>query len=283
MNQDGYQVIDSGDFLKLERLGEFFMVRPCLGAPWKRNADLMDAWKNWHACYERDSSGGGKWTYRSRFPDELKLKFSDMSFKVKLTGFGHMGLFPEQKENWQWLSKIIQTTGPKKILNLFGYTGGSSLACAKAGANVCHVDAAKGVVDWARENARLNHVSDAIRWIVDDVQKFVKKEIKRGQRYEGVILDPPTFGRGPGKELWDIDQHIMPLLSDIRKILEPARHFILLSAHSPGYSPLVLENILRDVFPSSEVSCGEMVMHETGSDRKLPAGAFARFFHENQK
>lgn len=245
-----YQLIDAGNGKKLEQFGDYQIVRPCAQAVWKSASD----W-NSDATFTREKGWQGK------LPDEWQITLDDLIFRLCPTDFGHLGLFPEHQQIWQWVSQNIKPGS--SLLNLFAYSGGVSLAAAKAGAEVCHVDASRGMVDWARQNAKLNGL-DGIRWIVDDAMKFCKRELKRGRCYDAIILDPPTFGRGAKGEVFKIEEQLVPLL-DICYQLRPK--FLILSCHTPGYTPLVLENLL----PKGTITSGELTVGH------VPSGCYARW------
>lgn len=277
--QGGYRLLDSGRESKLEQVGDCLLVRPAPQAVWSPILPEK-RWDAADAVYIRSSTGGGNWDFHNQIPEQFNIGFRGLKFIIKPTGFGHLGLFPEQSDNWEWIAEKIKTAGrPVSVLNMFAYTGGSTLAAANAGASVCHLDASKGVVDWARENAALSRLSDRpIRWIVDDVMKFIEKENRRGKSYDAIILDPPSFGRGAKGEVWKIENDLTKLLADCQKILTDKPLFILLSCHSPGFTPLVLQNLLAEMMKGEKgiLSCGEMVIpEETG--RVLPSGAYARW------
>lgn len=271
-----YQLLDCGDERKLEDLGVCRIVRQAAQAYWRPELG-RDPWGRVEATHKRSKTGGGHWEFHKQLPESWIMTHGGLRFRAKLTDFGHIGLFPEQAANWSWITDQCAALDQPEVLNLFGYTGGSTLAAARGGARVTHVDASKGVVSWARENATLNKMGEhPIRWIVEDVSKFVNREVNRGNRYQGVILDPPSFGRGPKGQTWKIEQHLIPFLQQLKKILEPLG-FILLSCHTPGYSPLALVNILNQVFevPVPEITSGEMVAAISNSERVLPSGTYA--------
>lgn len=276
---DGYQLIDSGAGEKLERVGPWRMSRPCPQAVWPRRLPAAE-WNRADAHYERSNTGGGEWQFRRPLPAQWEITLQGQPWIVKTTGFGHLGLFLEQQENWQWLTRQAQEgSADAHYLNLFAYTGGSTLALARGGGHVAHVDAAKGVVQWGRENARLQGLEKApVQWLVEDAAKFCLREQRRGRLYHGIVLDPPTFGRGPSGELWKIEEHLVPLLEQCRALLAPTgRAFVLLSCHSPGFSPLVLENLLVSVLGTpSRMESAEMLVSETGG-RPLPSGCHCRW------
>lgn len=283
-SSDTYSLIDSGDAQRLEQIGPYSVVRPAPQAIWRPRLPA-NTWQRADATFVRDSSGGGSWEFATKVKREFTILFSRLSFKIKLTDFGHLGLFPEQADNWDWLRTKIQDrmrrTSQRNlhVLNLFAYTGGSTLAASQAGAHVVHVDAAKGVVDWARANATQCHMADRpIRWLVDDALKFVKREARRGSRYQGIILDPPSFGRGPKGEVFKIENDLLPLLDACREVLANDALFVLYSCHTPGFSPLVLENQLAALVArgAGRIESGEMVVRDQ-ADRPLPSGTYARW------
>lgn len=245
-NWQEYTLIDTSDGERLEMWGDIVLVRPDPQIIWKEPADFK-IWNDVHARYLRSSSGGGKWSYLKKIPDSWNLRWNELKFKVKPTGFKHTGLFPEQAVNWQYCIDLIkQSSSPIKVLNLFAYTGGATLACASAGASVCHVDAIKGMVEWARENAVLSNLSDKpIRWIVDDAVKFLKREIKRGNRYDAIILDPPSYGRGTNGEMWRLEDNIFDLMTLCTQVLTEKPLFIMLNSYTTGLSPSVMAYLLK--------------------------------------
>lgn len=278
-----YKLIDSGDFQKLEQVGPYRIVRPAAQAVWKPRLD-REQWQSADATFQRFSGGDGKWNIQNKgLPKKWTIEQGPVKLVIALTDFGHLGIFPEQDANWETLHKLI--LGRKKdsefnVLNLFAYTGGSTLACASAGAKVVHLDASKTSVAWARDNANASGVGDKpIRWIVDDVQKFVEREVRRGNKYHGIILDPPSFGRGANNEVWQIEDHLVPLLENLGKLLDDNYQFILLSCHSNGYTPLALQNLLLGIVHLSDgqFELGEMIIREQESGRALPSGASALF------
>jgi 23S rRNA (cytosine1962-C5)-methyltransferase len=283
MPTDTYQLLDSGREEKLEQVGAHRLVRPCPQAVWHRRRPAAD-WADVDAVYVRSSSGGGQWECRRPLPPAWEVRLHGRPWQVKPTGFGHLGIFPEQEANWRWLQQQCRRLPDgAAALNLFAYTGGSTLAMAHAGARATHLDAARGVVNWARDNARLQDLAGApIHWITEDVTRFCQRERRREHRYRGIVLDPPSFGRGPGGELWKIEGDLLPLLETCRDLLEPAGPaFLLLSCHSPGFSPLVLDNLLRDLLAGAgHCEAAEMVVPEEGSGRVLPSGCCARWTRE---
>ncbi|GAB6064536.1 class I SAM-dependent methyltransferase [Deferrisoma palaeochoriense] len=276
-----YRLLDTGGERRLEQVGPLRVVRQGLAALWPPRLPAAE-WDRADAVHHRSDKGGGRWEWRTGEPREFPIEYGGSRFWIRLTDFGHLGLFPEQAENWAWLRRTLRTMGgpePPKVLNLFAYTGGSSLAASRGGAAVVHVDAARGVVDWARENARLSGVADRpIRWIVDDALKFVRREARRGNRYQGIVLDPPTFGRGPKGQVFKIEEHLFELLEACAAILAPGPAFVLLSCHTPGFTPTTLANLLEAAIPraADRIERGEMlVTDETG--RALPSGTYARW------
>ncbi|MCB1108564.1 MAG: class I SAM-dependent methyltransferase [Chlamydiia bacterium] len=259
---DSYQLIDSGEGEKLERFGQFLIQRPCAQALWPRCA--ADKWTP-DARFTRDP--GGVWD--KKLSSGWEMAFRGFKFHIKQTDFGHMGIFPEHAMHWDWMEKCIQSK-PARVLNLFAYSGAATLALAKAGAKVCHLDASNGMVDWARQNAQLNNLQDApIRWIVDDAMKFLRREIKRESFYEGVILDPPSFGRGKQGQVFKIEDDLPELIALCQQVLSDKPLFTLLSCHTPGITPLVLHHLLGGG------ECGEMTISGSGT-HDLPCGSFAR-------
>lgn len=273
---DQYQVLDSGNLQKLEQVGNFRLIRPALNAFWPPTLSSNE-WDKAIGVFQRNSTGGGKWIWKSKLPQEWLISYNNITFLIKPTDFGHLGFFPEQKDNWVWLRETISTRTEPKTINLFAYSGGSTLAMAQAGAKVCHVDAAKGMVDWAKTNFSNNKgIKNTVRWIVDDVNKFLQREINRNETYDGIVLDPPSFGRGPNGQLWKIESDIIPFLEKCKLLLSPKPSFILLSLHSHGFSNNTLERILQFVFgKNTQITTGEMTMTES-TNKKISAGSYAR-------
>jgi len=275
-----YELLDSGNLLKLEKIGERLVVRPAPQAIWVPEKP-QSFWDKRDAFFRRNSSGGGKWEFRNPLmKEEFKVLFHSYTLKIKFTGFGHFGLFPEHISNISWISKQIKKTEKRmNILNLFAYTGLTTLACAREGAFVTHLDSAKGVVDWAKQNAKASDISAGnIRWIVDDVTKFIKKEIRRGNTYDAIILDPPSFGRGPKYELWKIEEHLSSLLKDLRKLFSSEFKFLILSGHSSFFTPKLLENLLIEIFEDQgEFESFEMLIPQKDSLKVLPSGSCVRW------
>lgn len=274
-----YEVIDAGDGYKLERWKDIILQRPDPQAIWAK-AD-PELWKNCDAVYERSNSGGGSWTFNKKLPERWTVIYNDIQFFVRPTGFKHTGLFPEQAANWDFMiDEIKNSQNRAKILNLFAYTGGASVALAKAGAHVTHVDAAKGMVQWAKENVSLNDIpTDSMRYIVEDVKKFVLREIRRGNTYDGIIMDPPSYGRGPGGEVWKLEEELQELVSLCAQLLSPHAIFFLLNGYTTGFSQSVLGNILlREIVAKhgGSVKADELCLPITAGGM-LPCGTSARW------
>lgn len=279
-----YKLLDSGNERKLEMIGLHRIDRPAPQAVWTPRLPRKE-WEAADAAYERGSSGG-EWEFSEKIPRRFNIVYANIYFQIKLTDFGHLGLFPEQAANWDWMRSLIRkrlartNNANLNVLNLFAYTGGSTLACSQAGAHVVHVDAAKGVVDWAKENATLSALGDRpIRWLVDDALKFVRREARRGNKYQGIILDPPSFGRGPKGEVFKIEDDLMPLLAACGEILASNALFLLLSCHTPGFTPTTLANELAELIGQrkGDLQAGEMLLYEEQTGRALPSGSFARW------
>ena len=241
-----YKLIDATDGFRLESWGDVILVRPDPQVVWKL-PQKSPLWNKAHAVYHRSSAGGGQWEYKKSFAQQWTIDYEDLKFKVSPTGFKHTGLFPEQATNWDEYKRLITAEDrPISVLNLFSYTGGATLACAKAGAKVCHVDASKGMVQWARENAALSGMSDyPIRWIVDDCIKFVQREIRRGNKYDGIIMDPPSYGRGPNGEVWKLEDNIYELMELCSQLLSDDPLFVAVNSYTTGVSPSSMEYMLN--------------------------------------
>jgi 23S rRNA (cytosine1962-C5)-methyltransferase len=280
-----YQLLDSGEGRKLERLGDIIVERQSNVALWKKSLPASD-WNQVSAIHHRSENGAGRWELKKKIPEFWMIRHGDLKLKVKLTGFGHLGFFPEVLDQWVWFRKSAETLCLKKrqavprIINLFGYTGGTSMALALGGAEVTHVDAAKGIVDWGKEMAALNEVPNGkLRWIVDDCIEFLKREARRGKKYDGAVMDPPSFGRGPNKEVWKIEEHMSELLDALKAVLVEEPELLHFSSHSSGFTPEVLKNLLTDIFDISKmkVEQGEMFIPEvSGKKRNVPSGTFCR-------
>ena len=274
-----YKLLDATDGFRLESWGGVILVRPDPQVVWKFEKK-SPMWDKAHAVYHRSTTGGGEWEYRKKFPAEWNIRYDSMTFKVTPTGFKHTGIFPEQATNWDEYAKMIAKEGRElNILNLFGYTGGATLACAAAGAKVCHVDASKGVVAWGKENAQLSGLGDKpIRWIVDDCIKFVQREIRRGNKYDGIIMDPPSYGRGPNGEVWKLEDNIFQLLELCSQILSDDPLFVAVNSYTTGVSPSVMEYMLdvmmRDKY-KGKVSAQEIGLTVQSTGMALPCGSTA--------
>ena len=242
-----YSVIATSDGYKLERWGKIVLLRPDPQVIWKSRTDL-DAY-SMHAKYLRSSSGGGKWQIKKKMPEEWVIAYKNLRFKIKPMGFKHTGLFPEQAVNWDMMSDLIKNANrPISVLNLFAYTGGATVACVSAGASVCHVDSAKAMVERAKENVNLSGVNPLnVRYIIDDCKKFVQREIKRGKKYDAIIMDPPSYGRGPNGETWKLETELYPLVELCEKVLSDNPLFFLINSYTTGLQPQVMKNILESV------------------------------------
>lgn len=276
-----YYLLDSGHGRKLERFGPYLLSRPCSQAVWAPQLPNAE-WEKADASFSREQEN--KWIIKNPLPASWQIEMAGLFFTLSSTDFGHLGIFPEQLRFWEWIqAKIKAHTKPTfspKVLNLFAYSGGSTLAAAKAGASVCHLDASKGMVTWARENAALNKLSEApIRWIVEDVKKFLLRELKRGSRYDGIILDPPSFGRGAKGEIFKIEEEIIELLRDCRSLLTDRPLFILFSCHTPGFSPLVMQHLLTQTMQGipGKIEIGEMVITGHHDAFDVPSGTYAKW------
>jgi len=276
MSENSYLLIDSGHGKKLERFGPYLLSRPCSQAVWKPQLDPKE-WQKADALFVRE--GDVKWTFCHLKPNlSWSIDVSGVRFKISPTDFGHLGIFPEQAPFWEWIQTTLKRRKEAKLLNLFAYSGGITLSAAKAGAQVCHLDASKGMVEWARENAKLNHLQEApIRWIVDDVRKFLTREVRRGVRYDAIVLDPPTFGRGSKNELFKIEEHLPEILQLCRQLLSNNPLFVLLSCHTPGFTPIVLHHLLLQSMPPGKIDTGEMTLTGSPETLPIPSGTFARW------
>ena len=279
-----YELIDATGGNRLERWGETILVRPDPQVVWK-NEPVSPLWRRADAVYHRSSKGGGSWEYRRPLPQKWKIGYGALKLVVSPTGFKHTGVFPEQAVNWDWYARKIAAAGrPVKILNLFGYTGGATLACATAGAQVCHVDASKGIVAWARENAAASALADKpIRWIVDDCAKFVAREQRRGSLYDGIIMDPPSYGRGPGGEVWKLEDNIYDLIALCAGVLSKQPLFVAVNSYTTGLSPAVMEYILKTTLCGrygGRTSCDEIGLPVSATEGVVPCGATALWEEE---
>ncbi len=276
-----YEILDMSDGEKLERWNNIVLIRPDPQIIWKEKT-CPEKWKLANARYNRSNSGGGGWKYNKKVPDSWKVKYKELTFNIKLMGFKHTGLFPEQAVNWDWMINKIKTSGRKdiKVLNLFAYTGGATVACSYAGAQVCHVDSSKGMVSWAKENLAASGLSDRpVRFIIDDVTKFVQREIRRGNKYDAIIMDPPSYGRGKNGEVWQFENNIADLVELCKGVLSENPLFFLINSYTTGISSKVLENILnlKLDFKKGKLSSGEIGLPMKSSNLVLPCGIYGRW------
>ncbi len=274
-----YELLDTSDGNRLERWGDIILLRPDPQVIWK-TPKLLPEWNNYSAVYHRSSKGGGAWETKKHVPESWKISYKNLNFNIKMMNFKHTGIFPEQAVNWDMFETIIKNRkAPTNVLNLFAYTGGATLACANAGAKVCHVDASKGMVTWARENAELSNLkSSPIRWIVDDCEKFVLREIKRNNKYDGLIMDPPSYGRGPRGEIWRIEDNIYEFIKLCKNVLSEDAEFFVINSYSTGLSPSVMGYMLSDVLQKElggYVYADEIGIPVSSSKLVMPAGATA--------
>lgn len=278
-----YEVIDTGNKEKLERWNQVILRRPDPVAVWPiRNSS---AWNKADAVYHRSNKGGGSWEYKKQLKEYWTLRYKDLLFKISPTGFKHTGLFPEQASNWDFMMNTIQKAKESgkeniRILNLFAYTGGATMACAKAGAEeVVHVDASKGINEWAKENMKLNHLEDhTIRFIVDDVMKFIQREIRRGRKYDGIVMDPPSYGRGPKNEIWKLENNLYELVHEAQKLLSNDPLFLIVNCYTTGFSLCTLDEVMkRAIDKSGKIEVGENLLPVTANDSILPCGIFGRW------
>lgn len=272
-------MLDSGEGEKLERYGRFVFSRPDPQALWLKHLPEK-VWKEVDGEFRRGAESA-EWKIKREVPSRWQINLAGLDFWIKPTTFKHLGIFPEQTGNWGWIKNLVGGTKRKvSVINLFGYTGGATLAAASAGAEVCHVDGSKVAISWARDNAALSGLDKKpIRWILDDAVKFVKREIKRGRRYDGIVLDPPAFGHGPGGELWKIEDNLLELMDLCFKLLSDKPLFFLINGYASGYSATAYKNNLLPILEKrgGEIEAGELTIHEKGSDRLLPCGIFARW------
>ncbi len=275
-----FELLDCSEGEKLERWGQYTLRRPDPQAIWS-TPRTHPGWEKAEAAYARSSSGGGKWV-KARVPEAWQISYGELRFNVKLMNFKHTGIFPEQAANWDFVMERIRAAGrPLNVLNLFAYTGAASLAAAAAGASVCHVDAAKGMVAWAKENAAASGLADRpIRWIVDDCQKFVEREIRRGRRYDAIIMDPPSYGRGPSGEVWKLEDSLYPFVELCAGVLSDEPEFVLINSYTTGLSPAVLTYVSESIFTrrfGGHSESEELGLPVTASGLALPCGATCRW------
>ena len=275
-----YEILDTSGGEKLERWGKYVLVRPDPQVIWNTPKD-DPLWRKYDARYARSSTGGGKWA-NLRLPEHWQVKYRELTFNVKPMNFKHTGVFPEQAANWDFIMETIRGAGrPINALNLFAYTGGATLACAAAGASVCHVDAAKGMVAWAKENAKSSGLEDRpIRWIVDDCAKFVEREIRRGRRYDAIIMDPPSYGRGPSGEIWKLEENLWPFVQLVSQVLSDKPLFVIINSYTTGLAPSVVGYIMDSIFTKrfgGHSECGELGLPVKDSGLVLPCGSTGRW------
>lgn len=281
-----FEVIDTSDGEKLERWGKYYLVRPDPQVIWS-TPRTDKRWRQYDARYARSNSGGGRWS-EHHLPEHWQLHYGNLCFQVKPMNFKHTGVFPEQAVNWDFIQKAIASAGrPISVLNLFAYTGGATLAAAAAGAQVCHVDAAKGMVAWAKENAACSGLHDApIRWIVDDCAKFVEREIRRGRRYDAIIMDPPSYGRGPSGEIWKLETSLYPFVKLVSQVLSDDPLFVIINSYTTGLAPSVVSYLLNTILTTrfgGQVQAEEIGLPVTQSGLVLPCGATGRWYRGQSK
>ena len=280
-NWKDYKILDMANGQKLEKWGNIILSRPDPQIIWKEKT-FPEKWKNVNATYHRSKTGGGSWEYNKKVPEQWQIKYKELTFNIKPMGFKHTGLFPEQAVNWDWMiQKIKNSKREIKVLNLFAYTGGATVACSYAGASVCHVDSSKGMVSWAKENVTSSGLSERpVRYIVDDVVKFVNREIRRGNKYDAIIMDPPSYGRGAKGEVWQFENNIYDLVELCTKVLSEQPLFFLINSYTTGISSKVLENILYLTVSKKykgNVSSGEVGLPMENSKLVLPCGIYGRW------
>ncbi len=271
-----YELLDSGEHRKLERFGTVVLDRPRAQAAWRRRLPAA-RWEAADALFLRE--GQNLWHFRRSLPDPWLVELGDVRLRLMPTDFGHVGAFPEHLRAWRWMEeRIREAQHPLSVLNLFAYTGGATLVAARAGARVCHLDASRKSMAWARDNAGLNALENApIRWITDDVFKFLKREVRRGSTYDGILLDPPSFGRGKRQEVFKLDEHFAEMLELCRKVLGPRPRFVALTSHAPGYTPMVLGHLLSEMMAgeAGSVEAEEMALEGAAGVPAVPSGSFA--------
>lgn len=277
-NWQDFECLATGNGEKLERWGNIILNRPDPSIIWDKTNNPI--WSTWNGYYKRSNLGGGEWTFRKKLPEYWTVKYKELTFKVSPTNFKHTGIFPEQATNWDYIIDKIKNSNnqEKRILNLFAYTGCATMASSYAGATeVVHVDSSKGMIDWAKENMHLCHLeNNTIRFIQDDVLKFLDREIRRGHTYHGIIMDPPSYGRGPNKEVWRFEDNIQELLNKVKQLLDPNYDFLLISAYTTGVSPTSLKNILSLTFKDSHIETGEIGLPITENNLSLPCGIYGK-------
>ena len=279
-NWKDYKIIDMCNGEKLERWGNITLIRPDPQIIWKEKLK-PEEWKKADAVYKRSNTGGGEWQYKNKIPKAWQIKYRDLTFNIKPMGFKHTGLFPEQAVNWEWMiDKIKNAKREIRVLNLFAYTGGATVACLYAGASVCHVDSSKGMTSWAKENVESSGLADRkVRFLVDDVVKFVNREIRRGNKYDAIIMDPPSYGRGANGEVWKFEENLSSLIELCTKLLSNNTLFFLINSYTTGISSQVLENLLRINLnnKNGKFSNGEIGLPMQDSKLVLPCGIYGRY------
>ena len=273
-----YECLATGNKEKLERWGNIILNRPDPQIIWNKTNNKI--WNNWDGYYHRSNLGGGSWEFRKKIPEFWTINYKNLTFKVSPTNFKHTGIFPEQATNWDYIINNISNSNIKdfRVLNLFAYTGCATMAASSAGANeVVHVDSSKGMIDWAKENMKLSHLeNNTIRFIQEDVLKFLEREIRRGRTYHAIIMDPPSYGRGPNKEVWRFEDNIGELLDKTKQLLDKEYSFLLISSYTTGISPTSLKNILSLTFENSNIETGEIGLPVTENNLVLPCGIYGR-------
>lgn len=286
-----YELLDSGNGKRFERFGAYTIVRPDPQILWKPTL-AENEWNSADAVFKRISDDKGTWVTKTQIPEKWEVQYKNLAFYAKLAPFKHTGIFPEQSVQWDFMTEVIanrikqsqdsgqsQNDSPPKVLNLFGYTGIASLACAQSGAHVTHVDASKATIAWARENQELSKLSDKpIRWIVDDALEFAKREVRRGNKYDGIIMDPPAFGHGPTGKVWKFNQHFPELLYICKQLLSDTPLFLIVNAYAISSSSIMLENMLHELNLKGTTEVGELILTESSSKRVLSTGIFGRLF-----
>ena len=273
-----YECLATGNKEKLERWGNIILNRPDPSIVWAKSGNPI--WKNWDGYYHRSTEGGGHWEFKKKLPEFWTVNYRNLTFKVSPTNFKHTGIFPEQATNWDYITEQIKAANNEdfRVLNLFAYTGCATMAASAAGAKeVVHVDAAKGMIDWAKENMRLSHLeNNTIRFICDDVLKFLDREIRRGRTYHAIIMDPPSYGRGPNKEVWRLEDNLQELLDKAKQLLASDYSFLLINSYTTGLSPTSLNNILSLTFKDSHIETGEIGLPVTENNLTLPCGIYGK-------
>jgi len=273
-----YECLATGNGQKLERWNNIILNRPDPQIIWKKSTDPI--WNSWDGFYHRSNLGGGSWEFRKKLPEYWTVNYRNLTFKVSPTNFKHTGIFPEQATNWDYVTEKIKNSHNSeiRILNLFAYTGCATMASSSAGAHeVVHVDSSKGMIDWAKENMRLSHLeNNKIRFIQEDCLKFLDREARRNRTYHGIIMDPPSYGRGPNKEVWRFEDNISELLEKVKKVLDPNFDFLLISSYTTGLSPTSLKNILSLTFPNYKIETGEIGLPVTENNLSLPCGIYGK-------